>query len=153
MKEKMKLTAIIEIPMGSSYKYEVDKKDGKLVLDRPINQDVPYNYGFIPNTLEEDGDPIDVFVVSHDPIVPLAKVPVEIFGVLRCKDNGFQDDKLVGRLPGELFSESLSPKQTVIDSLVEYLQSYKEGFVVEGFGEIEEAESIYRASVDRFLES
>jgi inorganic pyrophosphatase len=149
----MKLTAIIEIPAGSNYKYEVDKKDGRLVLDRPINQKVPFNYGFIPSSLGEDGDPTDVFVVSHDPIVPLAKVSVEIFGVLKCKDNGIQDDKLIGRLCGETFNESIHPKKAVIDSLTEYLQTYKEGFIVESFGEIEEAEVIYRTSVDRFLES
>ena len=71
-----RFNVIIEIPMGSSNKYELDKKSGLLKLDRVLYSAVHYpaNYGFIPQTLSEDGDPVDVLVVGSSSIVPLTLV-------------------------------------------------------------------------------
>src|SRR5437868_11382710 len=99
--KNFKVEAIVEIPKGSFYKYEIDKDDGNLVLDRPMNQSIPYNYGFIPETLCGDGDPLDVFIVSYHPIPPLTKVEVVIVGVLKCIDNGEEDDKIIAMIAGE----------------------------------------------------
>ena len=65
--------AIIEIPLGSSNKYELDKKTGLLKLDRVLHSAVyyPANYGFIPQTLADDGDPLDVLVLGAEPVYPL----------------------------------------------------------------------------------
>ncbi len=65
-------TAVVEIPLGSSNKYELDKASGLLKLDRVLHSAVHYpaNYGFIPQTLADDGDPLDVLILSSDPVYP-----------------------------------------------------------------------------------
>lgn len=93
---------IIEIPKNSRIKYEKDEKTGKIRCDRylktPFNY--PYNYGYIPNTLAPDGDPLDVFVLMDEPLYPGTIISVEIIGVLKMIDNGEEDDKLIG-IPAE----------------------------------------------------
>jgi inorganic pyrophosphatase len=126
-----KVNAIVEMPKGSSYKYEVNKEDGGLKLDRPLNQSIPFNYGFIPETLCQDGDPLDVFVLSHHPIPPLTKVEVNILGVLKCTDNGIEDDKLVASLVGEEGTEVSLVNS--IPYILTYLNTYKSGFEVLAF--------------------
>ena len=134
----MKVKAIVEIPMGSAYKYEISKLTGGLHIDRVLNQKLPENYGFIQNTSADDGCAIGVFILSTEPIPPLTRVEVEIYGIIKCKDNGIQDDKILACLVGDLGSKF--PKQR--DILVElYLKTYKPGFVVERKGTLEEAEA------------
>ena len=139
----MQLTAIIEIPAGSIHKYEQDKSTGELVLDRPLNQPVPHNYGFIPGTLCDDGDALDVFVLTDTPIYPLSKVKVNIIGVLKCTDNGKSDDKIIATLVGDC-----SGYETMGTSIIKhYLETYKTGFTVNSQGETEEALKVYEDSV------
>lgn len=123
------MKAIIEIPQGSNYKYEVNKRTGALALDRVLNQVVPYNYGFIPNTMCEDGDELDVFVCSKYPIPPLTEVTLEVFGVLTCLDNGVVDDKIIACIPIANF-EDMDYTIFDIESIKSYLNSYKPGFQV-----------------------
>jgi inorganic pyrophosphatase len=123
------IDAIIEIPYGSMYKYEVDKLKGDLKVDRPLPAPIPYNYGYISETLHGDGDPLDVCILSTNPLQPLSRVNVEIFGVLRCNDNGSSDDKLIGIVSGEKVSDLLF--KHMLGQVKEYLQSYKTGFVIE----------------------
>ena len=99
----MRVRAVVEIPSGYGDKYEVDKADGSLKLDRPLNQVVPENYGFIPLTLSPDSDPIDLFVLHFRPIFPLAKVEVELHSIIYCSDSGVSDDKLIGIVVGTEF--------------------------------------------------
>jgi inorganic pyrophosphatase len=75
-------TTIIEIPMGSSVKYELDKETGLLKLDRVLYSAVyyPANYGFIPQTLAEDDDPLDVLVLCQEPVAPLTMVKARAIG-------------------------------------------------------------------------
>jgi inorganic pyrophosphatase len=138
------MIAVVEIPQGSYYKYEQDKKDGSLVLDRPLNQPVPYNYGFIPGTLCGDGDPLDVFILSDDPIYPLTKVRVTLVGVLRCTDNGHEDDKLLAVIAGE--KEHTSGMHIIM----RYLQTYKTGFVINEVGDKDKALEVYNNSVEMY---
>jgi inorganic pyrophosphatase len=88
---------IIEIPMGSSNKYELDKKSGLLKLDRVLYSAVHYpaNYGFIPQTLSEDGDPVDVLVLSSSSVVPLTLVVARPIGLIRINDQREADDKVL----------------------------------------------------------
>jgi inorganic pyrophosphatase len=139
MKMDYKVSAIIEIPIGSSYKYEVDKERGYLVLDRPLNAPIPYNYGYIPKTLHDDGDPLDVCVIGVNPITPLARVKVVLLGAFLCEDNGFSDHKLVGFVEGE----NLDYTEFHINQVKEYLSCYKSGFVVKSFVGPEEAFKIF----------
>ncbi len=90
-------TAIIEIPMGSSVKYELDKETGLLKLDRVLYSAVyyPANYGFIPQTLAEDDDPLDVLVLCQEPVAPLTMVKSRAIGVMTMIDSGKRDHKIL----------------------------------------------------------
>jgi inorganic pyrophosphatase len=91
------VNAIIEIPKGSRAKYELDKETGMLKLDRVLYSSVyyPANYGFIPRTYCDDGDPLDILVLSQLDMVPLTLVEAKIVGVMRMLDQGEADDKLI----------------------------------------------------------
>ena len=90
-------TAVIEISMGSSVKYELDKKTGLLRVDRILYSAVfyPANYGFIPQTLAEDGDPLDVLVLVEAPSFPGCLMEVRPIGVLQMVDQGKKDEKIL----------------------------------------------------------
>jgi inorganic pyrophosphatase len=89
--------AIIEIPLGSSNKYELDKQTGLLKLDRVLHSAVyyPANYGFIPQTLADDGDPLDVLVLGAEPVYPLTLVAARPIGLMTMKDQEDIDHKIV----------------------------------------------------------
>lgn len=89
--------AIIEISAGSKAKYELDKETGMLRLDRVLFASVyyPANYGFIPQTLGEDHDPLDILVLSQINIEPLCIVRAKVIGVMRMLDNNEADDKII----------------------------------------------------------
>lgn len=91
------VNAIIEIPKGSKAKYELDKTTGLLRLDRVLYSSVfyPANYGFIPQTLGEDHDPLDILVLSQVDIQPLCIVRAKVIGVMRMIDGGEADDKIL----------------------------------------------------------
>lgn len=90
-------TAVIEIPMGSSVKYELDKSTGLLKLDRILYSAVyyPANYGFIPQTFAEDGDPLDVLVLCQEPVAPLTLVNARAIGLMTMVDMGKRDHKIL----------------------------------------------------------
>lgn len=92
-----KFIACIEISAGSKNKYELDKKSGALILDRILftATHYPHNYGFIPKTLSSDGDPLDVLVISSEPIVPLALTEAYPIGILEMEDTGSKDEKII----------------------------------------------------------
>ena len=89
--------AVIEIQKGGKQKYELDKRTGLLVLDRILytSTHYPANYGIIPNTLAEDGDPLDVLVLCSESLLPLSLVNVYPIGVITMIDNGKQDEKII----------------------------------------------------------
>src|SRR5438128_3709749 len=90
-------TAVIEIPMGSSVKYELDKESGLIKLDRILYSAVyyPANYGFIPQTLAEDDDPIDVLVLCQEPVTPLTIIHARTIGLMTMLDAGKKDHKII----------------------------------------------------------
>jgi inorganic pyrophosphatase len=90
-------TAIVEIPMGSSVKYELDKQTGLLKLDRILYSAVyyPANYGFIPQTLAEDDDPLDVLVLCQEPVAPLTMLHARSIGLMTMIDTGKRDHKIL----------------------------------------------------------
>lgn len=92
-----KINAIIEIPYGSSVKYELDKENGAVFVDRVMASAVfyPANYGFIANTLADDGDPVDILVLNEYPIQAGAVIPCRLIGVLVMEDESGMDEKLL----------------------------------------------------------
>ena len=91
------IPAIIEIPTGSKVKYELDKASGLLRVDRILFSAVHYpaNYGFVPRTYCDDGDPLDILVYCQEQSVPLAIMQAKVIGVMRMRDDKGEDDKLV----------------------------------------------------------
>lgn len=89
--------ALIEIPLGSNVKYELDKATGLIKVDRIIHSAVfyPANYGFIPQTLAEDNDPLDVLVLCQEPVLPLALIRARAIGLMTMLDSGVSDDKVI----------------------------------------------------------
>ncbi len=93
----IQVNALIEIPKGSSCKYEIDKPTGLLRLDRVIYSSFhyPVNYGFIPRTLGEDHDPLDILVLCSESIASLCLVKSTVIGNMQMIDNGEKDDKII----------------------------------------------------------
>jgi len=92
------VNVIIEVPIGGEpIKYEMDKEAGTLIVDRFLYTPMRYpgNYGFVPHTLSDDGDPIDVLVANTRPIIPGAVINVKPIGVLMMEDDGGGDEKII----------------------------------------------------------
>jgi inorganic pyrophosphatase len=92
------VNVIVEVPVGGNpIKYELDKDAGTLVVDRFLYTPMSYpgNYGFVPHTLSEDGDPIDVLICNTRPLVPGCVINVRPIGVLIMEDNAGQDEKVI----------------------------------------------------------
>ncbi|QQF51970.1 inorganic diphosphatase [Campylobacter fetus] len=92
-----KLNAVIEIPFGSNIKYEIDKDSGAVVVDRVLYSAMfyPANYGFVPNTLADDGDPADILVLNEYPLQAGSVIPCRLIGVLVMEDEAGMDEKLL----------------------------------------------------------
>ncbi|MDQ3902731.1 MAG: inorganic diphosphatase, partial [Thermoproteota archaeon] len=91
------INAVIEIPKGSSIKYEIDAESGAVFVDRKLFTAMfyPCNYGFIPQTREDDGDPIDVLVLGNDAVIPMSVIRANPVGVLQTEDEEGQDSKVI----------------------------------------------------------
>ncbi|MBE7030119.1 MAG: inorganic diphosphatase [Ruminococcaceae bacterium] len=135
--------SVIEIPSGSKKKYELDKETGLIILDRILYTSTRYpaNYGFIPRTLGEDDDPLDVLLLCSEPLDPLTLVRGYPIGLIRMIDNGRNDEKIIAipysdptynvytdisQLPQHVFEEmrhffsvykELENKQTAVDEV------------------------------------
>ncbi len=95
--DKENLNVVIEIPKLSRIKYELDKDSGLIKVDRVLYSPMHYpaNYGFVPKTLWDDGDPLDVLVISHEAFIPGCIVDARPIGVLDMKDDGEGDAKIL----------------------------------------------------------
>lgn len=158
------INVIIEIPMhGEPVKYEVDKETGALFVDRFMTTAMfyPTNYGYIPNTLSEDGDPVDVLVVTPVPLISGVVVPCRVVGMLKMTDEAGVDAKLLA-VPISKLSKMYESVRTYDDlprhlllSLEHFFQHYKdleEGkwVKVEGWDGPEAAHKEIIASIARF---
>jgi inorganic pyrophosphatase len=131
--------AVVEIPMGSSIKYELDKKTGLLRMDRVLYSAVyyPANYGFIPQTYAEDDDPLDVLVLCQEAVVPLTIVKSRVIGLMTMVDTGKKDHKILAAAMDDpefsSFREAQELPQHRLTMLRRFFQDYKqlEGKTVE----------------------
>ena len=91
------LVCVVEIPKGSKKKYELDKETGLIILDRILytSTHYPANYGFIPRSLGDDGDPLDVLLLCSEPLEPLTLCRAYPIGVISMIDNGRNDEKII----------------------------------------------------------
>ena len=155
-------TAVIEIPKGSSCKYELDKKTGIMRLDRVLYTATHYpaNYGFIPRTYADDGDPLDVLVLCAPPIYPLTLVQVYPIGAMRMIDGGKLDDKSIAvpfsdptyhgiksihELPSHIFDE-------IMHFFTVYKQLENKQTAVKELFDHKEAEEIIRSCIEQYKE-
>jgi inorganic pyrophosphatase len=125
------VNALIEIPQGSRTKYEIDKKTGLLKLDRVIYSSFhyPVNYGFIPQTLGHDGDPLDILVLCSQAIQPLCLIEATVIGNMQMIDSGEEDDKIIAVATNDPsvnhFSEIDELPRHFILELRNYFEQYK----------------------------
>ncbi len=153
--------SLIEIPRGSRNKYELDKETGLLRVDRVLYSAVfyPANYGFIPRTYCDDGDPLDVLVLGQEPVVPLCLVMSRIIGAMRMRDEKGIDDKLIAvhvndpavshyRNIAELPPHQLTELRRFFE---DYKTLEKKQVVVQDFIGPEGALDIYRRSREDYL--
>jgi inorganic pyrophosphatase len=125
------INGIIEISTGMRTKYEVDKETGLLRLDRVLYSAVyyPANYGFIPQTLGDDHDPLDIMILCREPIQPLCLVPARVVGVMRMIDQGLGDEKILAVAENDANSKHLNDISELAShfklELKEFFESYK----------------------------
>ena len=155
--------ALIEIPMGSSVKYELDKATGLMRMDRVLYSAVyyPANYGFIPQTLADDDDPLDVLVLCQEAVYPMTLVSARVIGLMTMLDSGKKDHKILAVAVGDPEFNSFRDAQELpshrLNMLRRFFQDYKflEGKTVE-VDEIEPAENalpVIHDSLERYSQA
>ena len=158
------INVIIEIPSHSDpVKYEVDKETGALFVDRFMNTAMfyPCNYGYVPHTLSDDGDPVDVLVMSPYALISGSVVQCRPVGMLKMTDESGEDAKVIAVPHDKLYDdvkniEDVSP--SLLDQLAHFFEHYKdlekEKWVkIEGWVGLEEAKAEIMESVKRFNEA
>lgn len=151
------VNAIVEIPSNTSAKYEMDKETGLLRLDRVLYSAMfyPANYGFIPQTLGEDNDPLDILVLSQIDLVPLCIVEARVIGVMRMLDQGQGDDKIIAVAVNDMSVNYINTIEELplhlLAELKNFFQEYKKlekkTVRVEGFQGISTAKKIIEKAV------
>ncbi|MBK7404634.1 MAG: inorganic diphosphatase [Phycisphaerales bacterium] len=155
--------AIIEIPKGSSNKYELDKGSGMLKLDRVLSSAVHYpaNYGFIPQTLAEDHDPLDVLVYCTETIPPMTLCEARAVGLMTMLDQGDPDHKIIAVLCQDpIYSEfqlaSNFPKH-IFRMLKRFFEDYKQlegkGVEVDDIMPAETAHAVIEDALQRYAKA
>ena len=128
------INVVIEIPKGSNIKYEIDDETGALFVDRKLFTAMfyPCNYGFVPQTKEKDGDPVDVLVLGNDPVVPMSVIRATPVGVLITADEEGEDAKVVA-VPVAKIDPTFSGvkdiqdvPQHIQDQIKHFFEHYKE---------------------------
>lgn len=143
------INAVIEIPKGSTNKYELDEKIDAIVLDRVMHSPMfyPVDYGFIPETRSGDGDHLDVMVVTNSPVFPGCVVPVRPLGLLRMTDDKGVDNKILAVPLGNPYFVSVTDISQldphILKEIVHFFEQYKalenKSVVLDGWGTKEEA--------------
>ena len=127
------INVFIEIPAGVSVKYEIDKDSGIIFVDRFLytEMEYPFNYGFIPNTLADDGDPVDVLVLSSKPVVPGVVIPSRPIGMLEMEDEAGIDNKVIAVPMGKIdlrfkdYNDVLDIPKDIKEKIKYFFENYK----------------------------
>lgn len=156
------INVVVEIPTGSSHKIEWNRSLAVFQLDRvePAIFAKPTNYGFIPQTLDEDGDELDALIITNEPLTTGIFLEATVIGVMKFEDDGEIDDKVIvvpadDRSTGNAI-QSLDdlPKQ-VLAQIEHHFTHYKDlkkpgSTIVKGFGDAEEAKKIIHEAIERW---
>lgn len=129
---KEEMNVIIEIPKGSHNKYEIDKATGVIKLDRVMHsaQDYPFDYGFVPQTLWDDGDALDVVVLTTYPLATGILVPARPIGIMHMVDGGEADEKIIAVASGDPryadVRDITDANQHVLKEIAHFFATYKQ---------------------------
>lgn len=155
------VNALIEIPLGSRNKYELDHKTGRIHLDRVLYSAMSYpaEYGHIENTLAPDGDPLDILVIAREPTFPGCVIPARVLGYLSTRDNGKEDYKLIAVVDCDPIYDHVHKLEDLADyvlrEIANFFQSYKvmQNITVEvgDYHGIDEAIGIIEECTRRYL--
>jgi inorganic pyrophosphatase len=148
---------IVEIPKGSLNKFEI--REGKIVLDRVLSSSMvyPQEYGFIPETLCEDGDELDVVCITNVPTFPGCIIPIEILGVLEMEDQGKRDDKIIAinKADKRLYPIENLKNSSILEEIISFFKFYKntekKSVIIGDFKDIDEALKIIKSSKEKYL--
>ena len=154
------VNTVVEIPEGSRLKVEWDRQRAAFILDRvePKIFAKPCNYGFIPQTLDEDGDELDTLIICPEPLTTGVWLEARIIGVLRFEDDGEVDDKVVV-VPADNRDDdrinSLDDIPQLVKQLEHHFTHYKDlkkpgSTIVKGWGDADEAKAIVKQCIDRY---
>ena len=153
------VNAVIEIPMGSKVKYELDKRSGLIRVDRILYGAVfyPANYGFIPQTYCEDKDPLDILVFCQEPLYPRSIVEARVIGSMAMVDDGAADDKIIAVMTGDPafmdYNDISQLPEFLLNELRKFFEDYKkleknkEVAVEEFIGRVD-AQKVVKESMD-----
>ncbi|MBB3463560.1 inorganic diphosphatase [Rhizobium sp. BK377] len=157
------VNVIVEVPVGGHpIKYEMDKEAGTLVVDRFLYTPMTYpgNYGFVPHTLSEDGDPIDVLIASTRPLVPGCVINVRPIGVLKMEDNSGKDEKIIAvpspklTLRYEKVKDYTDLPEITLKQIEHFFEHYKDlepgkWVKIYGWGDSKEAGGLILEAIER----
>lgn len=156
------VNVVVEIPTGSSHKIEWNRELAVFQLDRvePRIFAKPTNYGFIPQTLDEDGDELDALIITDEPLATGVLLEAKIIGVLKFEDDGEIDDKVIvvpadDRNTGNAINSLEDLPKQLLAQIEHHFTHYKDlkkpgSTVVKGFDDIAEAKEIIRESIERW---
>jgi inorganic pyrophosphatase len=124
------INVLVEISRGSLNKYELDKETGLIMLDRVSHtaQTYPFDYAMVPQTLWEDGDPLDVMIITTEPIPPGILVEVRPLGVMHMIDDGEGDDKIIAVPVGDKRFDHMQDIEDVSPHLIKTYQHFYENY-------------------------
>lgn len=156
------INVIVEIPKGSKNKYEIDKGSGLIKLDRAMktSQDYPFDYGFVPQTLWDDGDALDVILLTTSPLHPGILVEARPVAIIHMIDGGDSDDKIIAVPKSDPRFDDIANlgdiNKHTIKEIQHFLETYKtiEGkkVVVKGVGKKAEAFVAIKRSIRMYKE-
>lgn len=160
--ENGEINVVVEIPTGSNHKIEWDRKNACFMLDRiePIAFAKPCNYGFIPQTLDEDGDELDVLLITDQPLTTGIYTQAKVLGVMKFVDDGEVDDKIIAvvaddRNSGDAIKSLEDLPKRLIEQIEFHFNHYKDlkkpgTTEVKEFAGSDEAKKVIKDSIDRW---
>ena len=163
--ENGELNVVIEIPTGSNHKIEWDREHACFMLDRvePIAFAKPCNYGFIPQTIDEDGDELDVLMITDQPLTTGIWTKARVLGVMKFVDDGEVDDKIIAvpaddRNNGDKYQTMDDLPKRLIEQIEFHFNHYKDlkkpgTTKVEKFADLKEAKKVIEKSIERYTEA
>lgn len=158
------VNVVVEIPTGSSHKIEWNREKAAFQLDRvePAIFAKPTNYGFIPQTLDEDGDELDALIITDQPLTTGIFLEAKVIGVMKFEDDGEVDDKVVvvpadDRHTGNAINSLQDVPEQLLKQIEHHFNHYKDlkkpgSTTVKGWGDSEEAKTIIHEAITRWNE-